>query len=372
MARGKFLITFVDCSGKGNAIIMDNDKRLSIFVQLGKQLSSYLEGEIKDGPVLQILEEAIYASKHQNLWFDEASQRTALYAISCMLQEDSLMNWLQLYPELRKPPIHQKTIALILAGNIPLVGFHDYLCVMMSGHEALIKLSSDDAFLLPALHKLLCAIDDKFENRLRFSSSVMKDFDAVIATGSNNSARYFDAYFSKYPHIIRRNRNAVALLHGNENTEDFLRLGEDVFTYYGLGCRNVTKLYVPESYDFTPLLNSWNAWGMLRNHSRFFNNYEYHKAVYLVNTVPHLDTGFLLLSRNTSIASPVAVLYYDFYSTAAVLKEEILLRSEEIQCAVGDTAVFPFCLPFGSAQTPGVTDYADGVDTMKFLEELGR
>lgn len=350
---------------------MDNDKMTSVFVELGKQLSSYQEGNMHDERIRQILDEAIAKSQQQNPWFGQDSQRIALRAISSMLQEVSLTNWLKAYPGLNEPLSHQKTIALILAGNIPLVGFHDYLCVMFSGHKALIKLSSDDLVLLPAIHQLVCAIYDGFESRISFTSTVMKGFDAVIATGSNNSARYFEAYFSKYPHIIRRNRNAVALLHGKESNDQIDCLGQDVFTYYGLGCRNVTKLYVPENYNFIPLLNRWESWGMLRNHSRFFNNYEYHKAVYLVNLVPHLDTGFLLLSRNASIASPVAVIYYDYYTSTKVLKEEVLHRSEEIQCVVGDTAVFPFCLPFGSAQTPGLTDYADGVDTMKFLEELG-
>ena len=351
---------------------MDLHKRISIFVQLGKFVNDYVtfSDEITTEPIREILDDAILQSRNNNPWFDEVSQLQALKAISGMLRQEALTEWMAAYPETKLSVNNPKTIALIMAGNIPLVGFHDVLSVLISGNKALVKLSSDDRFLLPALLKIATTIDKRISEHISFTDKVISGFDAVIATGSNNSARSFNYYFSRFPHIIRKNRNAVAILTGNESFTQLQALSHDVFDYYGLGCRNVTKIYVPESYDFKPLLDNWMSWRELQNHTRYFNNYEYNKAVFLVNKVPHFDTGFVLLTQSTEIASSVAVVLYDYYQDQDRLLSELQAREEQIQCIIGDKDIFTDFIDFGHAQKPELSDYADGVDTISFLLQL--
>jgi hypothetical protein len=349
---------------------MDVEKRASLFGKLGEILFSYLNDERDDLNFKLILDEAVLRSKNNNPWFDEDSQRKALRAIALMLNKEAIYKWLASYPEIMREKGNAQTVALIMAGNIPLVGFHDLMCVLISGNKALVKVSSNDPYLMPAILKILSRIEPEIESFVVFTSSIIKGFDAVIATGSNNSARYFEYYFSKYPHIIRRNRNGIALLHGNETTAELISLGDDVFSYYGMGCRNITKLYVPENYDFIPLIEAWQKWDFLKNHTRFFNNYEYHKAVFLVNSVPHLDSGFFLISSCKAIASPVAVLFYENYSDKLGLLNELGELKEKIQCITGDINTFTDVIALGTAQNPELGDYADGVDTMRFLIDL--
>jgi hypothetical protein len=180
----------------------------------------------------------------------------------------------------------------------------------------------------------------------------------VIATGSDNTARYFEYYFRTKPHIIRKNRSSIAVLTGNETDDQLIALGKDVFSYFGLGCRNVSKLVVPEGYDFTRPLRLWEVYHDVSNHHKYVNNYDYNKSILLINGTHHFDNGFALLTPNEALVSPISVLYY---ATSADL------ASDKIQCIVGSGANY---IPFGTTQEPTLTDYADNVDTLKFLTGL--
>jgi hypothetical protein len=252
-----------------------------------------------------------------------------------------------------------------MAGNIPMVGFHDLLCVLISGHKALLKLSKDDNLLLPAVLKLWMKIYPEGKDRVAFTDGVLKDFDAVIATGSTNTSRYFESYFSKYPHIIRKGRNSVAVLDGSESEEELTLLGKDIFDYFGMGCRNVTKLYLPADFDLNRFFQAIYGFADIVNHNKYANNYDYHKSLWLLNQDPILDNGFVLLKEDKKIASPIGALYYERYNDMNQVMQELAEKSEEIQCIVGKNQV-----PFGNSQCPMLHDYADGVDTMKFLQDL--
>lgn len=355
--------------------MLETEALIAAFTTLKHQLDAYLAGQ-GDDFVKKTMDEAVQKSSDANVWFTPDSQEIALKAIADMLVPEALSEWVASYTGERRKVAPSKTIALILAGNIPAVGFHDFMCVLFSGHRALAKLSSDDRYLLPALFELLCRIDNRLSGSAQFTDGMLKGFDAVIATGSNNSARYFDYYFSRYPHVIRHNRNAIAILDGHETHDEFLALGKDVFTFFGLGCRSVTRLFVPVNYDFIPLLNAWSEWKTIANHARYFNNYEYNKAVFLVNNEPHFDTGFLLLAESDSIASPIGVLFYTYYTDVISLQTLVKSRADEIQCVVASERIDSFTpasikpVPFGMAQTPAIYDYADGVDTLQFLTTL--
>jgi len=265
--------------------------------------------------------------------------------------------------------LKMRSIGLILAGNIPIVGFHDILCVLASGHKALIKLSSHDQKFIPYLLNKLIEIEPGFELQISYIDR-LKDFDAVIATGSNNTSRYFDYYFSKVPHIIRKNRNSVAILNGEESKEDLEALGHDIFDYFGLGCRNVSKLYVPKDYDFKEFFESIEEFKSVADHHKYNNNYDYNKSIFLVNLDKHFDNGFLLLKEDSRFVSPLAVLYYKEYQTIEQLGSELIKNEDLIQCIVSNSKLPLSTVAFGQSQCPGLMDYADGVDTMKFLREL--
>src|SRR5699024_7154139 len=245
-----------------------------------------------------------------------------------------------------------------MAGNIPLVGFHDFVCVLLSGHDALVKQSSKDKHLLPCLHKFLVSQDEGFSEMVEFKDEQLKHFDAVIATGSNNTARYFEYYFAEHPHIIRKNRNSVAILNGDESEKELKALGEDIFRYFGLGCRNVSKLFVPKGYDFESFFKAIYEWKPLINHHKYANNYDYNKAVYLMSEFKMLDNGFLILKEEEIYASPIACLFYEHYESASSLRQKLQRDKENIQCvlrAKGETGT----LSFGESQRPQLTDYAD-------------
>lgn len=256
-----------------------------------------------------------------------------------------------------------KTIGLVMAGNIPLVGFHDFLCVFLTGHHLVIKSSSKDDILIKHLIEKLYQWEVTIQNEISFSE-LLKGCDAYIATGSNNSARYFDYYFKKYPHIIRRNRTSVAVLTGEETKEELDKLSDDVHLYFGLGCRNVTKLYVPEGYDFVPLIEAFKKYTYFMEHNKYKNNYDYQLAIHLLNKHYYMSSGSLLLSENTSLFTPVSQVNYSFYENIYGLRNE-LVNNADVQCVVGEGFV-----DFGKAQSPGLTDYADGVDTIVFLRNL--
>ena len=306
-------------------------------------------------------------ANNKNGWFTPESCSLALTGISGWFVPGILQSWAQAYSLPRS--FTTQTVGLVLAGNIPLVGFHDILCVLISGHVARIKLSSQDDVLLPYLTSLLVKIDNRWASQFSFEDR-LNSIDAVIATGSDNSARYFDYYFRHLPNIIRKNRTSVGLIMGEETQEQFQQLGKDVFSFYGLGCRNISKVFAPEGFDLKVLLDAFQSNSEVINHHKYGNNYDYQRAIRLVSNKPFLDAGFLVLEQSTELVSPVAVLYYEYYQTQKQLSDLLATQTHKIQCIVSANGWFKGSIPFGSAQTPSVHDYADNVDTLKFLSEL--
>lgn len=331
---------------------MTFQNRLDTFIELGKQL--------RELPAAQ-LDEWYFRATGFNNWFTRESVASAVQAIGQMLQEDKLKKWTDKYP---KNISSQKTVALIMAGNIPLVGFHDYLCILLSGHKIIAKLSSQDPYLIKEITQMIINIEADFENRITLTQDQLNGFDAIIATGSDNSARYFHQYFGKYPHIIRKNRTSVGILNGQETTEELQKLGHDMFQYYGLGCRNVSKLFVPEGYDFVPFIKSMDSFDNLRDHHKWVNNYDYNKSIYLVNREDHFDSGTFLMKESKDWVSPISVIFYEFYDDKKDLAQLLKDNESIIQCVVGQGEKM---IPPGEAQQPELWDYADGVDTMEFL-----
>jgi hypothetical protein len=343
---------------------MQINERIDGLVKWGHALSALLEdyespaGQ-ESGPLQPVLAQAYQLNK----WFLPASSLRSLKAISTCLERSSLNNWASAYPALRSEPAPLR-VGIVMAGNIPAVGFHDLLSVLLSGHRAYVRYSSDDNVLLPFLLHLLRSVEPRFAEMIAEVPKI-SGVDAVIATGSNNTARYFDYYFSAIPHIIRRNRHAVAVLSGNETEEELKALGDDVFAYFGLGCRNVSKLYVPEGYSFDRFFPAMEHFSDLMQHNKYMNNYDYHRALFLLNSQAFLTNNFLILREHTDIHTPVAVLHYERYRSHEALSSVLAAHQDEIQCIMGHDH-----LPFGTAQQPGLTDYADGVDTLRFLLDL--
>lgn len=335
---------------------MNIQSRASAFVQLGVRLQQ-LSGE----PLNTLAESA----RLENPWFTKQNVNLSLRGIMQYLQQSNLMQWLSQYDFNHVTP---KVIGVVMAGNIPLVGFHDFLCVLLSGHNIRAKVSSKDSVLIRHLVDELVAIEPRFRHRIVLTSDPLAGIDAVIATGSDNSARYFEYYFRKYPHIIRKNRTSVAVLTGTESDKDILELGQDIFSYFGLGCRNVSKLFLPCSFDLSRLLNVWEPYRDSILHHKYANNYDYQKSILLVNQTPFLDNGFILLVQSDKLVSPIATLYYEFYENTQEVKRWLTQNQEKIQCVVGNTE--PASVSFGNAQFPRVWEYADNVDTMKFLAAL--
>lgn len=336
--------------------ILTSKQRIKAFVRLGHILQNPDEQ-------LSLL---ISSAKQYNAWFSPQSTAMAVNAIAEMLNEPDLEKWADSNTD---EPDKMNAVGLILAGNIPLVGFHDILCVLASGNKALIKLSSQDKQLIPYILGKLTEIEPGFSEQFEFIER-LKDFDAVIATGSNNTSRYFEYYFSKVPHIIRKNRNSIAVLNGNESKEELRALGHDIFDYYGLGCRNVSKFYVPKGYNFNTFFESIEDFKSVADHHKYNNNYDYNKSIFLVNMDKHLDNGFLLLKEDKRIASPLAVVYYEEYENIQEAEKELLENEKGIQCIISRSDLSMNVLPFGQSQRPGLWDYADGVDTMAFLRGL--
>lgn len=337
-----------------------NVKQLTnAFSALGKHLTDPNEE----------LSEIISNERQYNAWFTPESVSEAVAAIGKMLNPADLEIWLNKY-DLSKNEVSRK-VGLILAGNIPLVGFHDALCVIASGNHALIKASSQDARLIKYVLEGLVKIESSFTGSFSFVER-LENFDAVIATGSNNSSRYFDHYFGKVPNIIRKNRNSIALLTGDETAEQLHNLGHDIFDYYGLGCRNVSKLLVPKGYNFNFLFESIESFQPIINHHKYNNNYDYNKSIYLVNRDQHLDNGFLLVKEDDRLVSPLAVLFFQYYDDLPSVQNILEQESDKIQCIVSAAPlnVSNQVVGFGMSQQPKLWDYADGIDTMVFLADL--
>lgn len=329
---------------------------INSFSELGTQLSN----------PNQQLSDIIKDEQQFNAWFTPESVFKAVRSIGEMLNPQNLTTWLANYSIDQNK--NSKKVGLILAGNIPMVGFHDVLCALITGNVALIKASSQDARLIKYVLQMLTEIESGFKDQYYFVER-LENFEAIIATGSNNTSRYFEYYFGKVPHIIRKNRNSVALLAGNENKEQLFELGHDIFDYYGLGCRNVSKLMVPKGYNFNFFFESIEAYQPIINHHKYNNNYDYNKSIYLVNSDKHFDNGFLLLKEDERLASPLAVLFYEYYDNLDLAQKLLEGQSDKIQCIVSTAPlqVQNQVVDFGMSQRPALWDYADNIDTIEFL-----
>lgn len=330
---------------------MNLQHRIDLLVRLGEYMLS-------DDPDWKEIKTKAF---RENPWYLPEFIDLATETIArSFLQRDILNSWTGTYEPLSSA---SKTIGIVMAGNIPLAGFHDFLSVFISGHSARIKLSSKDKVLLPHLAEKISGGEKEVSDLISFSE-MLKDCDIYIATGSNNSSRYFEYYFKKYPHIIRRNRTSVAVLEGNETAEDLENLADDVYVYFGMGCRNVTKIYVPHDYDFLPLLEAFKKYNYLADHNKYKNNYDYNLAVHILNKKYYMTNGSVLLVEEPSPFSPISQLNYEFYGDKNQVVNTIQ-SIPDLQAIVGKGFIPP-----GQAQHPGISDYADGVDTMEFLNRL--
>jgi len=336
-------------------------QRIDGFVQVGLFINRHFnEQKPNEMQLHQGLDKLMEMAHIYNNWFIPEFVKESIINISSLLNEEDLIKFSE---TIKETP--QKTVAIICAGNIPMVAFHDILCVLLSGNKALIKLSSDDNVLIPFFLKLLTHYQPEFENQILFAEGKLGAFDAVIATGSNNTAQHFKTYFGKYPHIIRKNRSSIAVLTGNESSEDLKNLGKDIFLYFGLGCRNVSKVMVPEGYSFDKFFESIVDFGFVVNNKKYGNNYDYHRAIYLLESMQFLDNNFLMIKESADLHSPVGVLYYQYYKNEKELTDHLKALNGELQCIVGDNHT-----PFGYSQQPVITDFADNVNTLEFLVNL--
>ena len=300
----------------------------------------------------------------KNPWFTVKSITNAVLSISDMLEKDMLSAWLN--PYTIKEPSAPKNVLIIMAGNIPLVGFHDLLSVIIMGHNPVIKLSSNDNVLMPLIINIFLDLSPSNYNQIKFINEVKgRSFDAVIATGTDNSANYFKYYFKDAKRIIRKNRRSIAILDGSENSQQIKGLANDIFLYYGLGCRNVSKIYLPVGYDLNILFKSFYLHKHVIEHKKYGNNYDYNKAIYLMGNNKLIENGFILLKEDSSLYSPVAMLYYEYYNDINDVHSFIDKNSDKIQCIVSKNNI-----PFGNTQKPKLWDYADGVDIIDFLKEM--
>ncbi len=353
---------------------MDLNRRKTAFVKLGSMLESFVKGKLNDNSKVKFLNKKIGQAHKINPWFDRNNVINAFLGISYMLKEEKVDAWLNNYEKQLSSVFNKKNVAVIMAGNLPLVNFHDFLCVLITGHSFTGKLSSNDKVLPVAVSELLIEIEPEFRNKINFTEERLTDFDAVIATGSDNTSRYFDYYFGKYPNIIRKNRSSIAILDGKEDDDSLKALSEDMLKYYGMGCRSVSKIFIPEDYSFERFFENMQSWENIIDFYKYKNNYDYYKAMFLVNKTPHLDNGFLLLKEDTGLFSPLSVLYYQKYSKNEEFTAFISKNNDSIQCVVGNISLKENfkqrVIPFGLSQYPEVWDYADNIDTMEFLSSI--
>ena len=338
---------------------MKLEERINAFALLGGIIRGTLSGETNDHS--SGLNSLIFSQVTDNPWFTPENVRMALEAIGNELTYGNLIKWTADYPALLKEN-NPLNIGVVMAGNIPLAGFHDLLSVLISGNRIIAKTSSKDSTLINRIGNILSSINPDFRNLISFTDGVLKDFDMIIATGSDNSARYFEYYFGRYPHIIRKNRNSVAVLEGNETGVDLANLGIDVFSYFGLGCRNVSKVFLPCGYDINNMVMGWDSFSGVINHVRYANNYDFNKAVWMVNMEKFTDGGFVLLKESRELSSPVSAVFYEYYDSEENLKDKLALLKDKIQCITGYGYT-----PFGKSQFPELWDYADNADTLEFL-----
>ena len=334
---------------------MNLQVRIHAFTKLGEYLKT---------DIYQEAEEQLHLAKVLNPWFTKENIDKSLSAWHEQLKLDMLSAWLSPYKihEVSSP----KKVLIIMAGNIPLVGFHDFLSVLISGHKVVVKMSSTDNVILKVLIEKLISIAPGFEESIAFIDDVKnRNFDGVIATGSDNSAQYFEYYFKGAKKIIRKNRRSIALLYGNESDLELKGLADDVFSYFGLGCRNVSKIFLPKGYDLNKLFEAFFPYSHLLEHKKYGNNYDYNKAIFLMGRNKLVENGFLLMKEDKSLLSPVAMLYYEYYDDVHTVEQFVEENAEQLQCVVSKKDI-----PFGNTQQPNLWDYADGVDTVDFLREL--
>ncbi len=345
-------------------------ERINAFIKLGEFLHQFSNKVITKQDNIEYNDLFFEGFKHQlklaqehNGWFTKENLRFSINSWSKALAKENIIEWLKSY---KLNSLEPKLVAIIMAGNIPLVGFHDFLSVLISGHKVLVKQSSNDKHLLPYLAKYLEYAEPGFKGYMSFTEEKLENFDAVIATGSNNTARYFEYYFKDKPSIIRNNRNSVAILTGNETTEDLKNLSEDIFRYYGLGCRSVSKLFVPKDYNFDAFFEAIYHWHPIIQGAKYANNYDYNKTVYLMSEFNMLENGFLMIKEDESYASPIATLFYEYYNDLNSLKDKLHTETLQIQCIVSNGFIENE-VPFGDTQNPHLWDYADSVDSIEFL-----
>lgn len=344
-------------------------QREQAFVQLGLFINrhfsnQWLQKEERFHNDLQKLIEIAYS---YNGWFTPESIARALKGISLMLEQNSVTDFCNSIKE----PSSPKTVAIIMAGNIPAVGFHDMMCVLLSGHHILIKVSSDDPALIPFLAGMVIYYEKEFAPAINFSEGKLINFDAVIATGSDNTAKHFEYYFGKYPNIIRKNRSSIAILNGTETKDQLTELGKDIFYYYGLGCRNVNKIYVPEGYVFDGLFEALYDFKYVIDNKKYNNNYEYNRAIYLLDLVPFLDNNFFMIKQSNDLHAPTSVLFFETYTNEEQLVEKINPLLPNLQCIVANFEMKGIkTIALGHSQEPTIFDFADDVNTLNFLNNI--
>ena len=339
--------------------------RIAAFNQLSGIISdTLLYKETAHAELRQKIEnEQIY-----NTWFIPFFVEKSLSCIAKMLQEENLKQWTLPYQNEQENQKIIRRIGVITAGNIPLVGFHDFLSVLISGHAFVGKLSSNDNRLLPVLAKMLCEIEPSFSNKIEFCSEKLAPFDKLIVTGDNHTAQHFARYFQKYPLLIRKHCNSVAVLDGSESVEELQSLADDMLLYFGLGCRSISKIFVPQNYHFNPLFTALDAYKDICNaHNKYLNNLEYQKVTHLINGIPFLDQGIVLFKENDSLDSPISVIHYEYYADKEEVVNKCSLLGENLQCTVSNIRNFPACFPLGQAQHPKLNDYANNLDTIAFV-----
>lgn len=334
--------------------------RISAFVALGEYIDQLLTEASLKGTFQEIQKQ----TEKNNAWFTESSIKRSLSETSNLLKSDKLYDWLSAYSisEQQTSPL---TIGVVMAGNIPLVGFHDFLSVLISENKLAARVSSKDNILIKHLSEALKNIEPRFLDQISFHDNLPPNIEAVIATGSNNSARYFEHYYGELPHIFRKNRNSVAILESEISDDEIVKLGTDVFYYFGLGCRNVSKLYIPPNFDLLRLNQQWTVFNDVLETNPYKANYRYQRALMRTDNIKHLDLGNILLVEDSAFSSPVSVLNFEYYNSLEEVNSMLKLNLDNIQVIMGSGHY-----DFGSSQSPALNDYADDVDTLAFLLSL--
>ena len=344
---------------------MNLQKRVESFEHLGNLLRSFHEAP--NDPEKVLLAEAVRLAYAENQWFTPENIRIALNSLGEALQPENLSEWLFPYLHRLHNTLIHKTVGVVMAGNIPAVGFHDFLCVLISGHKLKARLSSSDHRLIPVMADILIRYLPEWQEMITFTRDRLEQFDVIIATGSDNTSRYFEYYFGKYPHIIRKNRNSVAIIRGDETEDDLRKLAGDIMLYFGMGCRSVSKIWVPRQYDFTALISALKRYDAYANHNKYRNNYDYSKSIFMVNQIPVIDTGCMLLKEDPAINSRISVLNYEYYNRVEDVLSILENISDSIQCIISAHKVSCHTILPGMAQNPALWDYADDIDTLDFL-----